>query len=120
MSLRNKSPDWPLLKRIVMFPITLAPYCTAAPPLTLHYETRTVGKRAVGILLECMAGDVRSRGGHAWQGCVCVARMPPCQILRDTVNERAVRILLECILVYDLCSSLMAVMISPWICFWSG
>ena len=83
----------------------------------------------------CVAGDVCSRGmhcrghawqgmcvvgGHAWQGCVYVARMPPCQILRDTVNERAVCILLECILVYDLCSSLMAVMISPWICFWSG
>ena len=31
-------------------------------------------------------------GGHAWHTC------PP-QILRDTVNERAVRILLECILV---------------------
>ena len=33
----------------------------------------------------CMAGGVCG-GGHAWQ------------ILRDTVNERAVRILLECIL----------------------
>ena len=32
-------------------------------------------------------GSMRGRGGHAWQ------------ILRDTVNERAVRILLECILV---------------------
>ena len=36
----------------------------------------------------CMAGKgVYMAGGHAWQ------------ILRDTVNERAVRILLECILV---------------------
>ena len=37
-------------------------------------------------------------GGHAWQGArhTCSPR----QILRDTVNERAVRILLECILVY--------------------
>ena len=34
----------------------------------------------------CVAGGVHG-GGHAWQ------------ILRDTVNERAVRILLECILV---------------------
>ena len=34
----------------------------------------------------CMAGGVHG-GGCAWQ------------ILRDTVNERAVRILLECILV---------------------
>ena len=36
---------------------------------------------------ECMAGAVCLAGGHAWQ------------ILQDTVNERAVRILLECILV---------------------
>ena len=34
----------------------------------------------------CMAGDMHGRG-HAWQ------------ILRDTINERAVRILQECILV---------------------
>ena len=36
-------------------------------------------------------------GGHAW-----LAHTPPRpqQILRDTVNERAVRILLECILVF--------------------
>ena len=51
--------------------------------------------------------------GHAWQGGACMACMVggTCmaggvhgvghvwQILRDTVNERAVRILLECILV---------------------
>ena len=37
-------------------------------------------------------------GGHAWlQGCVVVGGMH--RIRRDTVNERAVRILLECILV---------------------
>ena len=36
----------------------------------------------------CMAGGMQGRGA-------CV----PQQILRDTVNERAVRILLECILV---------------------
>ena len=35
----------------------------------------------------CMAGGHVWQGGRAWQ------------ILRDTVNERAVRILLECILV---------------------
>ena len=44
-------------------------------------------------------------GRCAWQGAcmagVCMAhRPPPQQILRDTVNERAVRILLECILVF--------------------
>ena len=38
----------------------------------------------------CVAGGMHGRE-------VC---MPP-QILRDTVNERAVRILLECILVND-------------------
>ena len=63
----------------------------------------------------CMAGGMCGRGhewqgacmagGYAWQG-ACVtggmhgrAHMPPQQILRDTVNERVVRILLECILV---------------------
>ena len=40
----------------------------------------------------CMAEGVCVAGGHAWHAC-------PQQILRDTVNERAVRILLECILV---------------------
>ena len=47
-------------------------------------------------------------GGRAWQGAcvvvgvcrgVCVAGGHAWQIPRDTVNERAVRILLECILV---------------------
>ena len=51
-------------------------------------------------------------GGHVWQGeCMAVGvcgrgacvvegmHAPPQQILRDMVNERAVRILLECILV---------------------
>ena len=73
----------------------------------------------------CVVGGVRSGGmrgggacmaeGHAWQGGggvhlkggmhgrgACVAEEGACvpqQILRDTVNERAVRILLECILV---------------------
>ena len=46
----------------------------------------------------CMAGGMHGRGmcdrGHAWQG-----THAPQQILRDTVNERVVRILLECILV---------------------
>ena len=46
----------------------------------------------------CGLGGVRG-GGHAWWWGVCMLRMPPQQILRDTVNERAVRILLECILV---------------------
>ena len=53
----------------------------------------------------CMAG------GHAWQGGMCSrgacmvgacetgGACIPQQILWDTVNERAVRILLECILV---------------------
>ena len=75
----------------------------------------------------CMAGGVHGKGGmhgqggicgggmHVWQGgmcgkgaCMagsmhgrraCMPHPPPRQILRDTVNERAVRILLEYILV---------------------
>ena len=49
----------------------------------------------------CMAGG----RGHAWWWGSCNGRggmhatHTPQQILRDTVNERAVRILLECILV---------------------
>ena len=48
----------------------------------------------------CMVGGMHGRG-HAWQGCVCATHPPPRQILllRRTVNEWAVRILLECILV---------------------
>ena len=49
-----------------------------------------------------MAGGVCG-GGNAWQGGVHgrghASHTPPWQILRDTVNEWAVRILLECILV---------------------
>ena len=50
----------------------------------------------------CVAGGMCGRG-HAWQG-VCVTCTPPVQILRPrhTVNERAVCILLECILVENL------------------
>ena len=58
----------------------------------------------------CVAGgDMNGRGhawqgGSAWQGGMCGRggmhdRGHVWQILRDTVNERAVRILLECILV---------------------
>ena len=63
-----------------------------------------------------MLGGVRGRGhagqgacmagGHVWQGgmhgrgmCVVGVGGHVWQILRDTVNERVVRILLECILV---------------------
>ena len=47
----------------------------------------------------CMAGGMHGgEGVHAWQG-VCMVGRPAWQILRDTVNERAARILLECILV---------------------
>ena len=43
-----------------------------------------------------VAGDMHGSGGHAWWwgGGMC-------GIQRDTVNERAVRILLECILVHN-------------------
>ena len=52
----------------------------------------------------CVAGGMCGRRGgmHGRGACMAggKAHMPPRQILRDTVNERAVRILLECILVY--------------------
>ena len=52
-------------------------------------------------------GGMNGRGvcmarGHMWQGACMAHTSPPWQILRDTVNERAVRILLECILVVQL------------------
>ena len=43
-------------------------------------------------------GGVRGGGGVHGRG-ACLPHMSPRQILQDTVNERAVRILLECILV---------------------
>ena len=65
----------------------------------------------------CMAGSVHGRGacmarghvwqggvhggGHAWQGGACHPCPPQILRLWHTVNERAVRILLECILVYN-------------------
>ena len=45
-----------------------------------------------------MAGGHAWQGGHVWQGGMHDGGHA-WQILRDTVNERAVRILLECILV---------------------
>ena len=54
-------------------------------------------------------GACMAKGGHVWQGGMhgmgawpegmCGMHVPPQQILHDTVNERAVHILLECILV---------------------
>ena len=46
------------------------------------------GKGGVHGRMACMVG------GHAWH-----TAPPPRQMLQDTVNERALRILLECILV---------------------
>ena len=68
------------------------------------------------IAAGCMVGGMHDRGGHvsqegacmagghAWQG-ACVAGGHAWQILRlqHTVKERAVRILLECILVFLIC-----------------
>ena len=48
------------------------------------------GMRGMGA---CVARGACVAGGHAW------VRGHAWQIIRDTVNERAVRILLECILV---------------------
>ena len=55
---------------------------------------------ALGGMHGCCRGDVVFPGGHVWffpGGHVC-------RIQRDTVNERAVRILLECILVLNIFS----------------
>ena len=73
---------------------------------------KVIFSQASVILSTGGGGGVRGRGGHAWQGghvlgvCmagvfgrgVCMTCTPPRQILwlRHTVNERAVRILLEC------------------------
>ena len=46
----------------------------------------------------CVAGGVHCWGGMHGGGGACM----PQQLIRDTVNERAVRILLECILVCKL------------------
>ena len=54
----------------------------------------------------CMAGGVHGRGVCAWQGGVHATHAPPVDTQQDTVNERAVRILLECILVLFLYSLL--------------
>ena len=57
------------------------------------------------VVAECVSGGMYGGGvrggGHAWQGEVHGMHAPPRQILRDMVNERVVRILLECILVLD-------------------
>ena len=67
--------------------------------------------RGVYVVGACMTWSVHGGGMHdmgcAWLGGVhgrggmCGMHAPPQQILRDTVNERAVGILLECILVLD-------------------
>ena len=50
-----------------------------------------------------VAGGVHGRGrGPCMVGGVHGRRERPCQLLRDIVNEQAVRILLECILVSKL------------------
>ena len=47
----------------------------------------------------CGRGHAWQQGEHAWQrGGACVAGGHEWQILRDTVNERVLRILLDCIL----------------------
>ena len=66
-----------------------------------------------GACVTCMAGVCVAagqvwRGEHVWHGGGASMAGGKCgrghawQILRDTVNERAVRILLECILVIQI------------------
>ena len=70
----------------------------------------------------CVAGGMHGRGvhgrGHVWWGACTVGGMcgrgacVPQQILQDTVNQRAVRILLECILVSILFMAFEFIMLS--------
>ena len=65
----------------------------------------------------CMAGGMHGRG-HAWWGGMCGGGVGwrAWQILRDTVNERAVRILLECLLViFLLLQALLDLVCNEWI-----
>ena len=69
----------------------------------MHGRGYVCGRGACMAGEACMAGGMHGRGacmvgGHVWQTGVCVPHAP-CQILQDMVNERAVRILLECIAV---------------------
>ena len=57
-----------------------------------HVWWGCVHGRGAYMVGACVEGGGMHVGGHAWH-------TPPQQILRDMVNERAVRILLECILV---------------------
>ena len=55
-------------------PVQLGPHCTPPPDIfkLIHYEVRTVGKWAVGILLECLlesgilVNDYHSPGCFSW------------------------------------------------------
>ena len=63
-----------------------------------------------GGLCVCDRGHVWWWGGGMHGRGACMAGGYACQIPRDTVNERAVRILLECILVYmSICTRLQAI-----------
>ena len=60
-------------------------------------------------------GGIHGGWGRVWQGGVCMTGVvwrggcPLRQVPRNTVKERAVRILLECILVEIICSSINVV-----------
>ena len=58
----------------------------------------------------CMAGGVHGRRGmHGGGACLAGGGGHAWQILRDMLNEWAVRILLECILVGHICSGFNSV-----------
>ena len=70
----------------------------------LHYRLQTkFAKTMVSQVSVCprVGGAAWYRGVHGRGVCISPARMLPRQILGDTVNELAVRILLECILVMN-------------------
>ena len=97
-----------------------AKICQFAKVMFLQVSVRPQGRHAwpgvacvvkvVACMAEgmCMARGMHDGVGHAWEGACMAGGMhgggarhatPPGQTLRDTVNERVVRIPLECILV---------------------
>ena len=69
------------------------------------YMTGGCARWGACVVGACIAGSMHGRGtcmsgDGVWQG-GCACHTPPRQILWDTANERAVRILLECILLFS-------------------
>ena len=95
------------IRRTLQFYVTVCLHVTFSSPFLLLPPATKLGQ---GNIFRSMRGGGMHGRGHAWQGhvwhgvvhgsrCAWQGGWHAWQILRDTVNERAVRILLECILV---------------------